>query len=140
MEQLEHHNLLLGIVINQCVAIPKARTIPIIITNTNRYNVWVRQPLFAAKLYYAEHNEIEYGATMDWEGDNISIGFQPVSPQLINTNSCQVEAGLIQHSSSDIGKPKFGPRPDTESAVFDFKMEIDQLPFQLNISKKSNLM
>ena len=65
MEQAEHHNLLLGIVINQCVAIPKARTIPMIILNTNRYNVWVRQPLLAAKLYGVECTEIEYRATMD---------------------------------------------------------------------------
>ena len=65
VEQAEHHSLLLGILINQCMAIPKARTIPIIIINTNRYNVWVRQPFLAAKLYDAECNEIEYRATMD---------------------------------------------------------------------------
>ena len=35
VEKAEHHNLLLGIVINWCIAIPKARTIPIIIINTN---------------------------------------------------------------------------------------------------------
>ena len=88
VEQVECHNLPLGIVINQCMAIPKARTIPVIIINTNRYNVWVRQPLLAAKLFDAECDEIEYRATMDWEGDKISIGFQPVPPQLIDTNSC----------------------------------------------------
>ena len=66
-----------------------------VIINTNRYNVWLRQPLLAAQLYDVECTEIECRATMDWEGDNISIGFQPVPPQLINTNSCQVEAGPI---------------------------------------------
>ena len=59
-----------------------------IIINTNRYNVWVRQPFLAAELYDVECTEIEYRATMDWEGDMISIGFQPVSPKLIDTNSC----------------------------------------------------
>ena len=54
MEQVEHHNLLLAIVDNWCMAIPKARTISIIIINTNKYNVWVRHPLLAAKLYDAE--------------------------------------------------------------------------------------
>ena len=54
VEQVEHHNLLLGIVINWCVAIPKARTIPVIIINNNRYNVWIRQPLLAAELFEAE--------------------------------------------------------------------------------------
>ena len=54
VEQAEHYNLLLGIVINWCMAMPKARTIPVIIINTNRYNVWIRQPLLAAKLFDAE--------------------------------------------------------------------------------------
>ena len=61
--------------INWCMAIPKARTIPIIIITTNRLNVWVRQPLLAAKMFDAECNEIEQRATVDWGGDNISIGF-----------------------------------------------------------------
>ena len=50
---------------NQCVAIPKARTIPVIIINTNRYNVWIRQPLLAAELFDVQCNEIEYRATMN---------------------------------------------------------------------------
>ena len=118
---MEHHNLPLGIVINWCVEIPKARTIPIININTNRYNVWVKQALLAAKLYDVECDEIEYGATMDWKDHNISIGFQPVLPQLIDINSCQVEAGPIQPTSTEIVKPEFGPRPDTNSADVDLK-------------------
>ena len=121
VEQTEHHNLPLGIVVNWCVAMLKARTIPIIIINTNRYNVWVGQPLLAAKLYDVECTETEYRATMDQEGENITIGFQPVPPQLIDTNSCQVVEGPIQPSSPKIEKPEFGPRPDTNSANFNFK-------------------
>ena len=59
VEQVEHHNLPLGIVINWCMAIPKARTIPVIIINANRYNVWIRQPLLAAELFDVECDEIE---------------------------------------------------------------------------------
>ena len=87
VEQVEHHNLPLGIVINWCMAIPKARTIPVIIINTNRYNVWIRQPLLA------ECDEIKYRVDINWEGNNISVGFQPVPPQLIDTNSSLVEVG-----------------------------------------------
>ena len=140
MKQAEHHNLPVGIVINQCMAILKARAMPVIIINTNRYNVWVRQPLLAAKLFDVECDEIEYRAAMDQEGDNISTGFQPISPQLIDANSCQVEARPIQPTSSKTGKPEFGSRPDTSSAEFDFKNEIDWLPFQQNIRKETNLM
>ena len=59
---------------------------------------------------------------MDWEGENIKIGFHPVPPQLIDINSCQVEAGSIQTNSSQIERPEFGPRLDTGSASFDFKI------------------
>ena len=140
MEQAEHLSLPLGIVVNQCVAIQKARAIPIIIVNINKYNVWVTQPLLAAKLYDVECNQIAYRATMDWEGENINIGFQPVPPQLIDINSCQMEVGPIQPINPKIEKPEFGPRPDTSSENFDFKTKIYWLPFQLNIGKDANLM
>ena len=84
VEQVEHHNLLLGIVINQCVAMPKARSIPVII-KTNRYNVCIRQPLLAAELFDMECDEIEYTANMNWDGNNVLVGFQTVLPQLIKT-------------------------------------------------------
>ena len=122
------------------MAIPKARTIPVIIINTNRYNVWIRQPLLGAELFDAECDEIEYRANMNWDGDNISVGFQPVPPQLFNTNSFQVEAGPIQLDSPEIEKPEFGPRLDTNSAEFNFEKELDQLPFQLNIRKEDKFM
>ena len=139
VEQAEHHNLLLGTVTNQCMAIPKARTMPVIIINTNRYNGWVRHPLSAAEINNTECNEIEYRATMDLEHENITVRFQPVPPQLIDTNSSQAEAGPIQPSSPEIEKPTFGNRPDTNLANFNFKNEIDCLPFQLNIGKEANL-
>ena len=109
VEQVEHHNLPLGIVINWCMAIPKARTIPVIIINTNRYNAWIRQPLLAARLFDVECDEIKYRANMSWEGNNISVGFQPVPPQLIDTNSSQVEVGPIQSNSPKIEKNRIWP-------------------------------
>ena len=57
------------------------------------------------KLYNAECSEIEYRATMAWEGENIKIGFQPVPPQPIDINSCQVETGPVQPTSPKIEKP-----------------------------------
>ena len=83
VEQVEHYNLPLCIVINWCMAILKARTIPVIIINTNRYNVWIREPLLAAELFDVECDEIEYKANMYWVDNNISVGFQPVPPQLL---------------------------------------------------------
>ena len=141
VEQVEHHNLLLGIVINWYVAMPKARTIPVIIIHTNRYNVWIRQPLLGAKLFDAECDEIEYRANMNQEGNNISVGFQPVPPQLIDTNSCQVEAGTIKPDSPKIEKKQKSALDQTPILqTLTFKNELDQLPFQLNIGKEAKLM
>ena len=139
VEQVEHHNLLLGIVINRCMAKPKARSIPVILINTNRYNVWIRQPLLGAKLFNTEYNEIKYRANMSWDDNNISLGFQPIPPQLINTSSCQVEAGPIQLDNPKMERPEFDPRPNTNSAEFDFEKELDCLLFQLNIGKEAKL-
>ena len=76
---------------------------------------------------------------MDQQGENIKSEFQPVPPQLIDINSCQVGAGPIQPTSLQIERPEFGPRPDTGSPNFYFKSGIDWLPFQLNIGKEAQL-
>ena len=38
-------------------------------------------------------------------------------------------------NSADQEPPKFGPHPDTSSADFDFKMELERLPFTINIGE-----
>ena len=57
VEQAQHHNLPPGIVINRCVATTKARSVPVILVNTNRLNVWIQQPLLAAELFSADQIE-----------------------------------------------------------------------------------
>ena len=37
--------------------------------------------------------------------------------------------------SADQEPPKFGPHPDTSSADFDFKMELEHLPFTIDIGE-----
>ena len=40
-----------------------------------------------------------------------------------------------QQDSADQESPKFGPRSDTSSADFDFKTELERLPFTINIGE-----
>ena len=57
-----------------------------------------------------------------------------MAPNSIRVRSEQVETvtpEIDPPTSSE--KPSFGPRPDVESADFDFKAEIDSLPFKLNM-------
>ena len=46
----------------------------------------------------------------------------------------------MQPANPEVERPEFVPRPDTNSAEFSFKYEIDQLPFHLNTGKEANLM
>ena len=135
VKQAQHHNLPPGIVINRCVATTKARSVPVILVNTNRQNVWIWQPLLAAELFSTNQvEEIEQRADMERQGDNIQISFSPIAP-----NSIRVRLEQVETVTSDIDpptsneKPSFGTRPDVKSENFDFKAEIDHLPFKLNM-------
>ena len=62
---------------------------------------------------------------MDREGESIHISFQPVTPNTIQVQTEQVEAGLVNPSApKEEENPMFGPRPGTKSAEFDFETEI----------------
>ena len=92
VEQAQHHNLPPGIVINRCMATTKARSVPVILANTNRQNVWIWQPLLVAELFGTDQvEEIEHRADMEREGDNIRISFSPVAPDSIRVRSEQDE-------------------------------------------------
>ena len=67
VEQAQHHNLPPGIVINRCVATTKARSVPVILVNTNRQNVWIRQHLLAAELFSVD--EVEKIRTQGYHGE-----------------------------------------------------------------------
>ena len=117
------------------MATSKARSVPVILVNTNRQNVWIRQPLLATELFGTDQvKEIGHRADMERQGDNIQISFSPVASDSIRVRSEQVEnvtPDIEPRTSSE--KPSFGPRPDVESADFDFKAEINFLPFKLNM-------
>ena len=80
-KQAECSNLPLGIVVNHTLVKPsKSRLVPMILINTNSYNVWIRQPLLAAELYDVNYHPWEYETTVKHEedSDTIKFGFQPV--------------------------------------------------------------
>ena len=135
VEQAQHHNLPPGIVINRCVATTKARSVPVILVITNRQNVWIWQSLLATELFSTDQVEgIEHMADMERQGDNIQISFSPAAPNSIRVRSEQVETvtpDIDPPTSNE--KPSFGPRPDVKSENFDFKAEIELLPFKLNM-------
>ena len=64
VEHAEHHNLPLAIIVNRCVAKTKARSVPIILINTTKQNIWLWQPLLPTELYTAEYHQVEHRANM----------------------------------------------------------------------------
>ena len=71
---------------------------------------------------------------MGRQGDNIQISFSSVAPSSIRIRSEQFETvtpDIDPPTSKE--KPSFGPRPDVKCENFDFKAEIDHLPFKLNM-------
>ena len=135
VEQAQHHNLPPGIVINRCVATTKASSVPVILVNTKRQNVWIWQPLLAAELFSADHIEkIEHRASMERQGDNIQISFSPVAPDSIRVRSEQVEATTTDiNPPTSNEKPSFVPKPEVKAMNFDFQADIECLPFKLNM-------
>ena len=96
VEQAEHHNLSQGIVVNRCVATVKLRSVPVILINTTKQNVWLRQPLLAAELYTAEYHPVEHWADIEVKGDVANVSFLPVVPDTIRVSAC----GTQHHQGS----------------------------------------
>ena len=122
------------------MATVKSRSVPVILINTTKQNVWLQQPLLAAELYTAEYHPVEHWADIEVEGDVTNVSFLPVVPDTI-----RVQVGQVESTSADTSipnpqeKPVFGPRPDTQAADFDLEVEVKCLPFKLNLGDEVKL-
>ena len=122
--------------------------------------MWIRQPLYAGDLWDVDKEDWEYESVLvkDAETNNITGKFQQVPPEHLRkeifsqavemfgpdktdedeetkTKEKESEPQTTTKDSTDQKLPKFGPRPDTSSADFDFKKELDRLPFTINIGE-----
>ena len=116
----------------------------VILLNTNSYNVWIQQPLYAATIWDVELKDWDYEPiiTKSEEADTFKVKLQPVPPEdlreeiLSNTTEIDPEIGdnSGKNESKEIDeKPSFCTRPDTKNPKFDFKEELKRLPFEFNI-------
>ena len=77
---------------------------------------------------------------MEIKGDDVNISFLPVVPNTIRVQSEQVEVAPTDVSLPNSSeKQVFGPRPDTHTADFDFEVEVQCLPFKLNLAEEAKL-
>ena len=77
----------------------KSKRVPIVLVNTNSYNVWVRQPLLGADIVVAEHCPWEYQPVMSHDSNNIKVSFCPVQ-------TSDIQAEILATSASDGTKTK----------------------------------
>ena len=87
--------------VNRCVATIKSRSVPVILVNTTKQNVWLQQPLLATELYTAEYHPIEHQVDIEVEGDVANVSFLPVVPDTI-----RVQVGQVETTSNDTSTPK----------------------------------
>ena len=105
---------------------------PVILMNQNNHNIWIQQPLLAAEIYTVEHLPWDYGVEFQHHGDSVEVAFQPIPPADIMATVKLVhnEPGVKPLAEPH---PTFGPCPDTSVADFNFKQEVERLPFKLNL-------
>ena len=161
MEGTQDGNLLSGIAVNNTYVQPtKSGRITVCLQNTNDHNVWIRQPLYAGDLWDMDKEDWEYKPVLvkDAKTNNITVKFQQVLPEQLREEICaqavemfgsdktdkdegtktkekekELDPQTTPKESADQQPPKFGPCLDISSADFDFKTELECLPFTINI-------
>ncbi|MEE8208622.1 MAG: reverse transcriptase family protein, partial [Nitrosomonadaceae bacterium] len=110
VEEAENNNLPLGIVVNRTfVTTKKSRQVAVILCNTNNYNVWLRQPYFAAEVYDVDHHEWEQEVVIlrDDEVENqVRVGFRPVASKFIQAELLAAEAKEAKKAQKKAEKAK----------------------------------
>ena len=145
VEATDDDNLPCGVSVNHTYVNPtKAKQVSVILLNTNSYNVWIRQPLYATTIWDIDLKDWDYEPiiTKSEEANTFEVKLQPVPPENLQEEILSNAMEVNQETDDASGKntfnerdekPSFGIRPNTKNSDFDFKKELEQLPFKLNI-------
>ena len=145
VEATDDDNLPCGVSVNHTYVNPtKAKQVSVILLNTNSYNVWIRQPLYATTIWDVKLKDLDYEPiiTKSEEADTFEVKLQPVPPEDLREEILSHATKVNQETKDTSGKnasnekdkkPSFGTRLNTKNPDFDFKKELERLPFELNI-------
>ena len=137
VEATDGDNLPCGVSVNHTYVNPtKAKQVSVILLNTNSYNVWIRQPLYAATIWDVKLKDWDYEPIINKseEADTFEVKLQPVPPEDLReeilSNAMEINQETSNTSGKDISnekdeKPSFGIRPNTKNPDFDFKKELE---------------
>ena len=132
-EATDDDNLPCGVSMNQTYVNPtKTKQVSVIQLNTNSYNVWIRQPLYATTIWDVELKDWDYEPiiTKSEEADTFEVKLQPVPPEDLReeilNNATEVNQETDDNSGKNIPsekdeKPSFSTRPDTKIQILTLK-------------------
>ena len=113
VEMRSQNNLPMGIVVNRTIITPKkSKCVPVVLMNTNSYNVWIRQPLLAADLVEVDHCPWDYQSSMSHDGDEVTVSFHPLPAPEVRK---EILSSAINNSQDNVKpnetseRPKYGP-------------------------------
>ena len=79
VEARETNNLPMGIVVNRTMAtLKKSKKVPVILVNTNSYNIWIQKPLLATNVVEVESCPWDYQTVLSHDGKDVNVSFCPV--------------------------------------------------------------
>ena len=145
VEATDDDNLPCGVSMNHTYINPtKAKQVSVILLNTNSYNVWIRQLLYATTIWDVKLKDWDYEPiiTKSEEADTFEVKLQPVPPEdlweEILSNATEINQEINDTSGKSASNEKdeklsFGTRLNTKNPNFNFKKELERLPFELNI-------
>ena len=81
IELAVHNNLPSGVVVSHSYITLKAAHMVVILINTTSMNIWICQPLLAAKHYDVELHPWQYKSMLYREGNTLKVGFSLYSLQ-----------------------------------------------------------
>ena len=98
-----HNNLPSGVVVNNSYVTPKVGQVTVILINTMNRNIWICQPILAAKIYELQLHPWQYQSMLHREGNTIKVGFQLVIPPEVEQNlqTNQVEVKVKEKPSEE---------------------------------------
>ena len=73
VQQAEHHNLPLGIIVSEDVVITKVRTVSVILTIMTKQNIQIQQALLDTEIFNTECHQVDYRVSIKMKGDDIYI-------------------------------------------------------------------
>ena len=110
IEPKEINNLPLGVMVNRTmVTAKKSKQVPIILMNTNSYNIWIRQPLLAANVVEAEHCPWDHTTIMTQNGEEIKISYHQiptaeVQEEILSSTIQQQDLNLKDQTQTQSGE------------------------------------